>query len=396
MVLSSAFNQRHEHPGAEFPSLGAVTPALVTHAHSRAAVAGIRAFGAAGIEAIALAAHRNAAGLWSRHSASRALGPGSESPGAWLERIADLARGNGPLVVYPGQEEGVAALWDRALPPEALVPYPGAEPLRALRDKGSLAALSRDAGIASPLVLAEGPAAAIAADPSRPPTVLKARDFADAMPAAVVCDTDAALREALEKLPADEPVVVQEHVEGRLIAVSVVLDRDGVVVARFQQEALRLWPPGAGPSSLGRSVAPDDDLVERVAALLRSAGYWGLAQVQLLATPRGPAAIDVNPRFYGSLPLATRAGVNLPSAWHAVAIGDPPPPQRPYRTGVVYRWLEADLAAAWRGNPGRLRTHAPRPRAGAMWSWDDPVPGAILASQAAAARLPALARRLRR
>ena len=367
----------------------------MTHAHSRAAVAGIRAFGAAGIEVVALAARRDAAGLWSRHTDARAVGPGTETPEAWIDTIADIARRNGPLVVYPGQEEGVAALWNHALPADAIVPYPGPEPLAALRDKGRLATLSRDAGIASPAVLAEGPAATIAANPPPAPTVLKARDFSDAVPAAVVCETDEALRAALAALPPDEPVVVQERVDGRLIAISVVIDRNGATVARFQQEALRLWPTAAGASSLARSVAPDDDLVERVAALLRSAGYWGLAQVQLLETPRGPAAIDVNPRFYGSLPLAGRAGVNLPQAWHAVTLGNRPPPQRPYRTDVVYRWLEADLAAAWKGDRSRLNPPAPRPRAGAMWAWDDPLPGVLLASHATAPALRGLARKLR-
>lgn len=371
-----------------------MTFALVTHAHSRAAVAGVRALGRAGVDVIALADGRDAAGLWSRHAAGHALGPDSRDAGAWLDRIAELARRHAPLVVYPGQEEAVGVLAGADLSGEAIVPYPGRAAVEALRDKGRLTALSREAGIASPAVLREGPAGRIAADPPPAPCVLKSPGLSDALPVALMCGTDASVHDALAALPGDEPVIAQEHVTGPLIAVSVVLDRDGAIVARFQQEALRLWPARAGASSLGRSVAADDDLVDRVAHLLRSVGYWGLAQVQLIAAPRGPAAIDVNPRFYGSLPLATRAGVNLPLAWHRVALGDKPPPQPVYRIGVTYRWMEGELTAAWNGDRARLRTRAPRPVAGAMWAWDDPLPGLVLAAHAAAPRLRRLAGRL--
>jgi predicted ATP-grasp superfamily ATP-dependent carboligase len=367
-----------------------VTRALVTHAHSRAAVAGIRAFGAAEVRVVALADRRGAAGLVSRWASDRAVGPPSDPPGPWLECIAELAQRHGPVVVYPGQEEGAGALGRAPLPPEAIVPYPAGGAVEALRDKGQLTTLSRAAGIASPAVLVEGAAAHVAADPPDVPCVLKSPALSDALPVALMCATAGELRSALEALPDDEPVIVQERAAGRLIAVSVVIDRDGRVVARFQQEAIRLWPPDAGASSLGRSVAPDPDLIERVAHLLRSAGYWGLAQVQLLDTPRGPAAIDVNPRFYGSLPLATRAGVNLPYAWHCVALGDQPPPERPYRVGVTYRWMEGELIAAWTGDRERLRHRPPRPVAGAMWAWDDPLPGVVLAAHAAAPRLKRL------
>ena len=371
-----------------------VTRALVTHAHSRAAVAGIRALGAAGVGVVALAAQRDAAGLASRWASERSVGPPSDPPGPWIDHIAKLARRHGPVVVYPGQEEGAGPLAGAPLPEEAVVPYPAGGAVEALRDKGRLAGLSRDAGIASPAVLAEGPAGAVAGDPPAAPCVVKSPGLSDTLPVAIMCATDAELREALEALPEDEPVIVQERAAGALIAVSVVLDRDGRVVARFQQEALRLWPPSAGASSLGRSVAPDAGLVERVAHLLRSAGYWGLAQVQLIGTPRGPAAIDANPRFYGSLPLATRAGVNLPYAWHRVALGEAAPPERAYRVGVTYRWMEGELTAAWNGDRARLRTRPPRPVAGAMWDWADPLPGVVLAAHAAAPRLRRLTGRL--
>jgi hypothetical protein len=377
-------------------SLSRVLPALVTHAQSRAAVAGIRALGTAGVEVAAVASRRSAAGLWSRHTAIRAVDPGSGTPEAWRECLAGLARRHGPIVVYPGQEEGIGPLVRDPVPDGVVLPYPGAEAVERVRDKRELRALSRDAGIPSPGVVAEGPAASVLESLPDAPCVLKSPGLSDALPVALMCPTRRHLRDALERVPPDEHVIVQERAEGALVAVTVVIDRDGAIVARLQQSALRLWPTAAGASSLGQTVPPDPDLIERVAFLLRAAGYWGLAQIQLVETPAGPRAIDVNPRFYGSLPLALAAGVNLPLAWHQVAAGEQPRQQLDYRVGVTYRWFEGELTAAWNGERSRLRSRPPGPRAGAMWAWDDPAPGLVLAADAAAPRLRRLTGRLSR
>ncbi|MGH2837074.1 MAG: ATP-grasp domain-containing protein, partial [Thermoleophilaceae bacterium] len=178
-----------------------------------------------------------------------------------------------------------------------------------------------------------------------------------------------------------------------LMAVSVVVGRDGELVRRFQQVALRTWPADAGISSLAVSVEPDDALIEACRSLLAAAGYWGLAQLQFLDAESGRRLIDVNTRFYGSLALALAAGVDLPPAWHAVTLGRPAGTPDDYRVGVTYRWLEADLMAAMHGMAGRLRTGAGRPRTGPMWSGDDPVSSALFALAAVGGPLR---RRLRR
>jgi predicted ATP-grasp superfamily ATP-dependent carboligase len=134
------------------------------------------------------------------------------------------------------------------------------------------------------------------------------------------------------------------------------------------------------------SVVPDRDLVARSARLVGTAGYWGLVQLDFLPGPDGPALIDANPRYYPALALATGCGVNLPAAWHEVVAGAPSATPGPYRVGVSYRWLEADLVAALRGTPDRLLRRAGGPTTGAMWDAADPVPAALLAGLAVASR----------
>ena len=363
--------------------------AIVTDTHTRTSVAGLRGLGRTGLDVLAIGPDRTAAGLWSRYAAGRAEAPlPSAGRTDFTELIARLAVRHGPLVVYPGRETSIDAVLDARpqLPPAAVLPYPGREPLALLRDKGALATLSADAGMTAPRILFDGAAGELPAGSLPARCVVKPARPGGAAGSARIVGSRTALAELASSLPARERIIVQEHLGGPLAAIAVVLARDGRLAARFQQRALRIWPAAAGISAAAVSVAPDERLVASVTRMLRAAGYWGLAQVQFLESPRGPAVIDVNPRFYGSLPLALAAGVNLPAEWHNVTLGKRQAEPRPYRQGVRYRWLEADIVAAVRGRPRALLERTPGPTAGAMWAADDPLPAAVLAVKAVTLR----------
>jgi predicted ATP-grasp superfamily ATP-dependent carboligase len=318
--------------------------------------------------------------MWSRYARARAVVPDSiADPAEFATAVAERAERCGPLVVYPGREEAIDALLPTgSLPSGSALPYPRLDGLTVLRDKRSLPEVARAARLATPALLARGSAREVEDADVAFPCVVKSALPGGAPSSALPVRTRQELRAALAPLADETAVVVQEHVAGPLAAVGLVVASDGSVVARFQQLARRIWPPEAGVSVVATSVAPDAGLVDAAARVLREAEYAGLAQMQFILGPDGPVLLDVNPRFYGSLPLALRAGVNLPAAWHAVAIGDAASAPAPYRTGVNYHWLEGDLIAARRN--GSLRSLRPprRPRTGAFWAPDDPLPSALL------------------
>jgi predicted ATP-grasp superfamily ATP-dependent carboligase len=369
-----------------------VTRALVADAHLRSSLAGIRALSRAGIEVLGLAAQRSAPGLWSSVLAGRSV-DGRAEGGAESRWLAVTAAAGGPVVVYPGQESTIDALARHVgADSEVLVPYASAEGLRAVRDKAGLERLAESAGLRAPVTVVRATAAELRRSPPAPPLVIKpvfpGQSLATARPLGSAEETAA----VLAALPDDEPLLVQERLGGPLTALGLVVDYDGRLTASFQQVATRTWPVAAGASSVALSVALDRELAERCAAMLHAAGYAGLAELQFMQGVRGPALIDVNPRFYGSLSLAVACGVNLPGAWHALVTGTPAPRPSEYRLGVSYRWLEGDLLAAMRGSPRRLFPPPPRPRVGAVWSARDPLPGVVMAIDAvrlrAARRLP--------
>lgn len=368
--------------------------ALVGETHTRSALSGIRGLGRAGHPLIAIAANRSAAGLRSRYVNVSAVIPDVQSaPQAYAARIAELAREHGPVMAYPVQETGIDALYDHPSP-RVHLPWPGIEPVRRVRDKRSLPELASEAGLGTPRVIAHGRCAELAGAQLPFPCVVKPFGKGGAIESARPIGSQEQLRAFLGALPPEAPLLVQEWLAGQPFSIALVLGRDGRVVARFQQRALRTWPRDAGSSARAVSTAPDERLVARAAGVLNDIGYYGLAQLQFMSSERGPLLIDINPRFFGSMPLALAAGVNLPAAWHAVALDEPAPVAGPYRLGVSFRWLEADMVAAV-SSPGLLLQRAPRPSVGAVWVPDDPLPGIVYGVQSVLKRIDRLPRQLR-
>jgi predicted ATP-grasp superfamily ATP-dependent carboligase len=369
--------------------------ALITTADAPGAVAGIRALGRDGLRVVAVGMRPAAPGRWSRYAAARGLTPDPVAdPDGFTDAVAKLAERYGPLVIYPGQDEGLDALIARMgkLPDGATLPYSGPKSLASLRDKRALADLATTAGLHTPRNLASGPAAELAAGDLPDGAVVKPVHTGGALVDVRVAGSAEELAGLLAEVPGDEELILQERVAGKLMAMSVVVGRDGSLVRRFQQVATRTWPEDAGISSLAVSIEPDEELAEAARSLLATAGYWGLAQLQFLETDDGPRLIDVNTRFYGSMALSLAAGVNLPRAWHAVALGEPAGEPAAYEVGVTYRWVEADLIAALTGTTGRLFSRPARPRTGPMWAGDDPVASALFGTLAVTGPL---SRRLR-
>jgi len=369
--------------------------ALVTDVHFRSAVAGVRGLGRAGLEVIALGPGRAAAGRWSRYASRRGVAPEvADDPVGFMREAGRLAERYGPLVMYPCREETIDALLGTAdrHPPEVLVPYPGVDSMKALRDKARLPEQAARASLRTPEMYFEGFVGEVDPDAIPLPCLVKQDHKRNTLAHPRTVQSREELEEVVAGLPQWERLIAQEHVAGDLMALSVVIDKEGRIAARFQQRAKRTWPPGAGPSTVAVSVPVDEELVEKVRTMLADAGYWGLAQLQFIAAPE-PALIDVNLRFYGSLALALASGVNLPAIWHDVTLDRARSEPPEYQVGVTYRWLENEFVAAIHGRPKILLSRLPKPKTGAMWAPDDPVPGVLLA---AGALLRWLARRVPR
>jgi predicted ATP-grasp superfamily ATP-dependent carboligase len=361
--------------------------AIVTDVDISTAVAGLRDLGRRGISALAVGPGWTAGGLWSRYATERAVCPGAaRDPLGFAQTVDRLASHHGNPIVYPSREEAIGALLDFAGKggPSARLPYADSGAVQVVRDKRMLQALAREAGLGAPRTLAQVAASDLPTVDARLPFVVKPARSGGALRTAKLVLAAGELSALADSLPGDQELLVQEYVMGPQLAVALVVGPDGAVLERFQHDVQRTWPPHGGGTSMATSVAPDDDLLRRCAAMLHTAGYWGFAQLDLVRVATGYDVLDINPRFYTSMPLASLCGVNLPAAWHDCVQGRFGAFPSDYRLGMRYRWLEADLTVLrhrWRPLIG--------PRAGALWDRRDPLPGVLLAVHAARDRASA-------
>jgi predicted ATP-grasp superfamily ATP-dependent carboligase len=282
----------------------------------------------------------------SRHVSAFHVVPAPEADlPAFAAAVRRAVEQAGYEVVFASSDADVLALSTARDGIPAVVPYPEDAILGRALDKLELTAAAERAGLAVPRSSEDGAELPL-------PVIVKERVHAPDGSSHTFAGAAVDDRATLEALVADIRArgarpLVQELIAGRLGALTVLCDRDHQIVARVQQESLRIWPGDVGTSARARTVAIDDALSARVARLLADLRWSGLAQIQFL-TPVGgaPHLIDLNGRFYGSLALAIGAGVNLPAMWARLATGRGVPAHTDGAAGVRYQWLEADLRQA--------------------------------------------------
>jgi len=345
---------------------------IVDEGRERSSVSAARALASAGWTV--------GAGSWRPNLASR-----SRATAAW-HQIAHTDAGDDEFaasldaVVTRHGYDAVFVSWDRAVAaiserrgrlgfPVGYGPHDGV--LLAM-DKQRLAPVATEVGLRVPRT--------VSADRSGlqsvPAVVVKPASPAHcALPARSFHDPEPALRFIDDIQAHGTQAVVQELLSGGLMAVSLVAGPQGIV-SIAQQVALKTWPQPVGITARGLSVPVDESLRGKIEQLLERLQWQGMAHLQFLVpADREPRLIDFNVRFYGSMPLAIRAGANHPDAWARVATS------RPVRVsvgrpGARYQWFSRDLRASATAEHKYRETAAclwyGTRAAHNLWNWHEP------------------------
>ena len=137
--------------------------------------------------------------------------------------------------------------------------------------------------------------------------------------------------------------LLQEYCEGEGIGVTVLL-WDDEPRALFQHRRIKELPVHGGVSTLAEAQRPDPKLVEQSVALLRRLGWQGIAMVEFRYNrDTGEATLmEVNGRYWGSLALAVRAGMDFPLYEWQLAHGLNPDVPGRYDEGLKMLWRAGD------------------------------------------------------
>ncbi|TAK05933.1 MAG: hypothetical protein EPO39_10185 [Candidatus Manganitrophaceae bacterium] len=138
--------------------------------------------------------------------------------------------------------------------------------------------------------------------------------------------------------------VIQEYIRGGGFGYFALFDRNRKLKAQFCHERIREYPIAGGPSSCCESVY-DPDLIQIGKTLVESLEWTGLAMVEFKfdEARKQYFIIEINPRYWGSLPLAVESGVNFPLLHAQSALEIDYEPVLEYQVGVRLRFLDKDL-----------------------------------------------------
>jgi protein-tyrosine-phosphatase/predicted ATP-grasp superfamily ATP-dependent carboligase len=140
-----------------------------------------------------------------------------------------------------------------------------------------------------------------------------------------------------------QPVLIQETFHGVGVG-QEFLAREGEILSAFQHERVH-EPVGGGGSSYRKSVPLDSRMLECSRRMLAHLRWSGVAMVEYRSNPATGefTLIEINGRFWGSLPLAVAAGVDFPYQLLRLLVHGEIPRSTPYRLGLFSRNLQKDL-----------------------------------------------------
>lgn len=368
--------------------------AVVLQASGANALGIIRSLAAEGVPVMATDHDPRAMGLRSRHSAEVVLPDPVAEPAAFVDELDVLgsslsARG----VLFPTHDEAIEAIGphEERLARWFDMPWSPWHHLQPYLDKSAQHAAARRIGFPVPVTVEPGDEADLAAATAemRFPVILKPRvdpaGFRRAFRRQVLEAEDAEeLRRQWERCAHHQPQVCEVIPGGddALWTLGSYRDPAGRPLASFTGHKLRQWPPGFGTARAAEAWW-DPGLAGRCHALLDEMGFHGISQVEVKRDPRDGRdyLIEVNPRSWLWISLATEVGVNIPLAAYLDAAGRPREWPEGHRSDV--RWVlsarhlpaTATEVRGRRWGRGAAASSLRPPVVDGVMSISDPLPG---------------------
>jgi predicted ATP-grasp superfamily ATP-dependent carboligase len=163
-------------------------------------------------------------------------------------------------------------------------------------------------------------------------------------------------QECQSRLAMGQSVLLQEFIDGYGVGVSGLFS-EGRPVALLGHRRIRESNPMGGPSALAETIAIEPKWLQRTTALLDRIGFTGPAMVEYKVDRQTGEAylMEINGRFWGSVLLASAAGLDLPYLYWKMLNGlEIREEEKQYKIGIRGRSLVGDtkcLMVCLKGEP---------------------------------------------
>jgi predicted ATP-grasp superfamily ATP-dependent carboligase len=352
VTASTARSDAPESPPAAVEQPAAAPAArrlLVFGEDTRAFLAIVRSLGRRGHEVHAVARDPSSPALASRYlKAVHRLTPHSSAPQLWLAGLRRLIADQGFDLLIPCSDNNLLLLHAHRDDIEgARLALPNVEAMSVFFDKSETRRLAARLGIP----IAKGrelwgmeSAEELEAELGLPlmlkPSTTYSLGQSSAKSSVAKIRSRAELEEALAD--AERYGLAEAFFPGVGVGLSILADH-GTVLQAFQHRRLQEASMSGGSSSrISEPVEPS--LLAAVETLTRATALHGPAMFEFRRDRRTGqwVLLEVNPRLWGSLPLALAAGADFPAALCELYLGGSVPAAGDYRVGVVRRGLFAE------------------------------------------------------
>ena len=334
---------------------------LVTDASERAALAVIRSLGKKGVKVVAADATGFNAGFLSKYCARKVTYPSPmENKERFVESLLRLVKSMKLDLLIPITDFTMVPILERRedFEPYVKVAAPPYEVAMKAYDKLQTISIAKRCGVPYPktlLVNDEKTLKEMAGEFNYPVVIkprmkvfwrdgkaimLKVTSINYAYNKEDLLIKYKSLMSKLKGIVPSDFFLIQEYVQGVGYGVEVLMDDSSNLVALFMHKRLREYPVTGGASTLRVSVW-DRRLAKYSMKLLRAMNWNGVAMVEFKLDEKGGCAslMEVNGRFWGSLPLAINAGVDFPYLLYKMMLEKDTFAIKGYKLGFIERWL---------------------------------------------------------
>lgn len=319
-------------------------------------VACLRSLGSRGIRTVVVAEKETAAALRSKYCDEVVPVPSPhEDLVAYKEALLSLAMRPDVLTIIPVREEDVYVLskYKSEFAEHVSTPWPALETLTNVQDRERLFEVAKDAGVPIPRTqLLDA-----SADWNQQ-WIVKSRysilvnDYIDTYPLEKCVSPPGTrylaqnVKPNVESLEAEmhHTPLLQEYISTSEEYGFFALYDHGECVASFQHRQIRGYTYAGGASAFRESVNIPE-LEETGRTLLDHLDWHGLAMVEFLRDDATDEfkLMEINPRFWSSLPFSVQAGADFPHYYWLLADGRHDEISCEYETGIAGHLLRGEL-----------------------------------------------------
>lgn len=329
---------------------------LVTDGNQRAALAVTRSLGTKGIDVIVGESHNNSLSSASKYCKGEIIYPSPENrPPDFISYIVGYVKENKIDFLIPMTDVTVPLVLrnKKRLENYTKIPMPLFDAYDIISNKSKLFKMAEKLKVPIPktIFIKDNKDVFKHLKEVRYPAVIKSFKSrilinGNCMKGSVsYADNETELLSLYNKKPSLKyPSLIQERIIGPGFGVFTLFN-NGEPIVFFSHKRLRERPPSGGVSTLCESVPLDSNLKEYTTKLLKEVKWHGIAMAEYKFDERNNryCLMEINGRFWGSLELAIKSGIDFPYLLIKLFSDGNVPKTNHYKIGVKNRWLLGDL-----------------------------------------------------